>query len=135
MLVAEVSKRGELDIQMQLGVAMIALQGIEFKQTRVVIFAKMQMAFKKAARTKTSTDARNLTELRRGEHGILDHIDLPEEEARRLMEIGFLPGHSVVPAHSAPGGDPRVFRVDGSEVALRRETARKLILKASTARG
>lgn len=135
MLVAEVSKRSELDIQMQMGVAMMALQGIEFKQTRVVIFAKMQMAFKKVARTKTSSDARNLTELRRGEHGILDHIDLPEEEARRLMEIGFLPGHSVVPAHSAPGGDPRVFRVDGSEVALRRETARKLILKASTARG
>ena len=27
---------------------------------------------------------------------------------------------------SAPGGDPRVFQVDGSEVALRRETARRL---------
>src|SRR5690348_14216098 len=120
---------------MQLGVAMTALQGLEFKQTRVLIFAKMQMAFKKTARSKAHSHPRNLTELRRGEHGILDHIDLPEEEARRLMEIGFLPGHSVVPAHSAPGGDPRVFRVDGSEVALRRETARKLILKASTARG
>ena len=31
--------------------------------------------------------------------------------------------------HSAPGGDPRVFRVDGSEVALRRDTARRLILR------
>lgn len=124
-----------MGVQMQLGVAMTALQGLEFKQTRVLIFAKMQMAFKKTATTKAHSHPRNLTELRRGEHGILDHIDLPEEEARRLMEIGFLPGHSVVPAHSAPGGDPRVFRVDGSEVALRRETARKLILKVSTARG
>jgi ferrous iron transport protein A len=47
------------------------------------------------------------------------------------MELGFLPGHSVTPAHSAPfGGDPRVFRVDGSEIALRRETALHLILKS-----
>jgi cell division transport system permease protein len=29
-------------------------------------------------------------------------------------------------ARSAPGGDPKVFRVDGSEVALRRETAASL---------
>ena len=50
-------------------------------------------------------------------------------EATNLMELGFLPGHSITPGHSAPGGDPRVFRVDGSEVALRRETARKLILR------
>jgi ferrous iron transport protein A len=39
------------------------------------------------------------------------------------MELGFLPGHMVTPAHAAPGGDPRVFRVDGSEIALRRDTA------------
>ena len=48
---------------------------------------------------------------------------------RRLMELGFIPGTTVVAALSAPGGDPRVFRVDGSEIALRRETAAHLILK------
>jgi len=74
---------------------------------------------------------KNLTHLKRGETGILDRLDLPDAEARRLMELGFLPGHSVTPAHSAPfGGDPRVFRVDGSEIALRRETAAHIILKA-----
>jgi Fe2+ transport system protein FeoA len=30
---------------------------------------------------------------------------------------------------AAPGGDPRVFRVDGSEIALRRETAARLHLR------
>jgi Fe2+ transport system protein FeoA len=72
---------------------------------------------------------RDLTKLSRGETAILERIDLPESDARRLMELGFLPGHEITPAHSAPGGDPRVFRVDGSEVALRRETAQHLIVR------
>ena len=67
-----------------------------------------------------------LVDLVEGEQGVLDHIDLPEELARRLMELGFLPGHLVTAARGAPGGDPRVFRVDGSEIALRRETARRM---------
>lgn len=70
-----------------------------------------------------------LAHLKEGESGTLDRLDLPEDVARRLMELGFLPGHTVVPARSAPGGEPRVYRVDGSEVALRRETASRLILR------
>ena len=67
-----------------------------------------------------------LVDLRRGEHAILDRIDLPTDEARRLMELGFLPGTQVTAGRSAPGGDPRVFQVDGSEIALRSETAAHL---------
>ena len=63
-----------------------------------------------------------LADLVRGEQGILVRLDLPEDEARRLMELGFIPGSPVIAGRSAPGGDPRVFQVDGSEVALRRET-------------
>ena len=59
-----------------------------------------------------------------GDAGILDRIELPGDDARRLMELGFLPGARVTAGFSAPGGDPRVFQVDGSEIALRRETAR-----------
>jgi ferrous iron transport protein A len=73
--------------------------------------------------------ARSLLELRRGEQGILEHLDLPDDIARRLMELGFVPGSPVVAALSAPGGDPRVFRVDGSEIALRRETAARLVVR------
>lgn len=92
----------------------------------------MQTAVKKSNGKRHSL-AKNLTELKRGEYGILDHLDLPEDDARRLMEMGFLPGHEVTPGHAAPGGDPRVFQVDGSEIALRRETARCLILRAESA--
>jgi ferrous iron transport protein A len=127
----EVARRIGLGCQMQMAIATMMLQEVDFKETSSVIRLKMQMAFKKQPRTKPHESARNLTDLRRGEHGVLDRIDLPEDEARRLMEIGFLPGHTVIPAHAAPGGDPRVFRVDGTEVALRRETARKLLLRPS----
>jgi Fe2+ transport system protein FeoA len=70
-----------------------------------------------------------LVDLRRGDAAILDRIDLPGEEARRLMELGFLPGVRITAGFSAPGGDPRVFQVDGSEIALRRETARRLKIR------
>ncbi len=75
-------------------------------------------------------NAFTLAQLPQGESAVLDRLDLPEDIARRLMELGFLPGHVIVPARSAPGGNPRVYRVDGSEVALRRETASCLILRA-----
>jgi ferrous iron transport protein A len=45
------------------------------------------------------------------------------------MELGFLPGSEIVAGKTAPGGDPRVYRVDGSEIALRKETAVHLVLK------
>jgi ferrous iron transport protein A len=78
---------------------------------------------------------RTLAQLAEGEAGVLDRLDLPDDIARRLMELGFLPGHIIVPARSAPGGNPRVYRVDGSEVALRRETASRLILRPTKGPG
>ena len=74
---------------------------------------------------------RSLAELPEGETGILEALDLPEDVALRLMELGFLPGTSIVAGKAAPGGDPRVFKVDGSEIALRRETSSNMLLKLS----
>ncbi len=118
----------KMESQMQLDGAAMTPQNFEIIRFRFLYWFNMQTDVKKVA-SRVGPPPRNLNELRRGEHGVLERLDLPEDDARRLMELGFLPGHTVTPAHSAPGGDPRVFRVDGSEVALRRETARKLILK------
>ena len=78
---------------------------------------------------KRSVLPKSLVELRQGEQGVLDRLELPEDVSRRLMELGFLPGSIITAARSAPGGDPKVFRVDGSEIALRRETAVHLKLR------
>lgn len=70
-----------------------------------------------------------LSELRQGESAVIVDINLPDELAHRLMELGFLPGGRVEAARSAPGGGPRVFRVDGTEIALRRETAKHVTVR------
>jgi len=92
---------------------------------------EMQLSFNKggsaaAAAAVAPSATRRLADLREGEAAILEQIDLPVDFATRLMELGFLPGMLVTAARCAPGGDPRVFRVDGSEVALRKETALQL---------
>jgi ferrous iron transport protein A len=115
---------------------MFLAQDSEIKELWLVSWFKVQMSSKKVQRehharhtVRMNRTARNLTELKRGESGIIDRLDLPVEDATRLMEMGFVPGHTVTPSNAAPGGDPRVFQVDGSEIALRRETARRLLLR------
>ncbi|HEX4168050.1 MAG TPA: FeoA family protein [Bryobacteraceae bacterium] len=84
--------------------------------------------FKKKG-TSGNRTVHSLADLPIGQRCILHRLDLPADEARRLMELGFLPGTEIVPARRAPGGGPRVFRVDGSEVALRHATANCLIVR------
>ena len=92
----------------------------------------LQLIFKTAGDgtgTAGSSEPATLADLSEGQQGVLERLDAPEDIARRLMELGFLPGSIVTAARSAPGGDPRVFRVDGSEFALRRETAAHIRLR------
>ncbi len=92
----------------------------------------MQLIFNKrrpAPLPITQPQPATLLHLSEGEAGVVEALDVPGDIARRLMELGFLPGATVVAARSAPGGDPRVFRVDGSEVALRKETAARIRLQ------
>lgn len=55
-------------------------------------------------------------------------IDLPAELAEPLLERGLLPGCRICPVRSSPGGDP-IVSIDGSILALRRETADCLCVK------
>lgn len=64
-----------------------------------------------------------LDSLRVGQSAVVADFDLPDEIAERLMQMGMIPGVEVLAAHMAPAGDPVVYRVDGTEIALRRETA------------
>ena len=72
-----------------------------------------------------------LADLPAGATGTLAELRLRDEDAARLMVLGFIPGARIVMRRAAPGGDPVVYQVDGAEVAIRRETARCLILQES----
>ena len=82
-----------------------------------------------------TTSSPTLASLVVGDEAILERIELPADDAQRLMELGFLPGAAISAARGSPLGHTRVFRVDGSEVALRRETAACLILRAESSSG
>lgn len=64
-----------------------------------------------------------LAELREGDLAVLAGIDLPHQTAEHLMCLGFIPGVEVTVGKSGPGGDPRVYNVDGSNVALRSDVS------------
>jgi Fe2+ transport system protein FeoA len=73
-----------------------------------------------------------LFDLAVGESGILEDFNMPQTIAEHLMNLGFVPGLEVLVARSGPGGNPRVYRVDGTEVALRRDLSRCIAVRALT---
>ena len=62
----------------------------------------------------------------------LTHIDLPADQAEPLLERGVLPGCKICPVRSSPSGDP-IVSIDGSLLALRKETAECLCVRLISA--
>ena len=69
-----------------------------------------------------------LSDLRPGERARVRDLRLPRDIADHLLRLGLLPGAEVRLSGSGPGGDPKVFQVEGGEVALRCETARHILI-------
>jgi ferrous iron transport protein A len=67
-----------------------------------------------------------LSDLRVGESAVLSDLEVAPPVAEHLMNLGFVPGLVVQVLRSGPGGDPRVYRVDGTEVAMRRDLSRHI---------
>lgn len=66
-----------------------------------------------------------VSELMVGQRGIIkDFIDdlLP----LKLMEMGCLPGNEVQLLHLAPFSDPMYLNINGSHLAIRKETAAQI---------
>ncbi len=84
------------------------------------------MTFKFSRKRTRRADA--LSELRPGERARVRDLKLPRPIADHLLRLGLLPGAEVTLSGSGPSGDPKVYQVDGCEVALRRETARHILI-------
>ncbi len=70
-----------------------------------------------------------LSDLHQGDTALLGEFDLAPQVADHLMNLGFIPGTEVTVAQSGPGGDPRVYRVDRTEVALRRDLSERIAVE------
>lgn len=60
--------------------------------------------------------------------GIVEELILPDEVQHHLMHMGFVPEARVLAVRRAPAGDPTVYAIDGFEIALRRDTARGILI-------
>jgi ferrous iron transport protein A len=73
---------------------------------------------------------RSLDTLPVGVAATIAAFDADDVVARRLFDLGFMPGEPVVPLRRAPLGDPLMFRVGGIEIVLRRAEARRILVAA-----
>lgn len=60
-----------------------------------------------------------LRALRPGEQAVVTALQNEEEMARRLKELGFIPGTVVTCVARSPAGDPAAYLVRGAVIALR----------------
>jgi Fe2+ transport system protein FeoA len=72
-----------------------------------------------------------LADIPLGQEVELDRIELPEADMEALLERGVLPGCRLCPIRKSPFGDP-IVRVEGTVLALRRETASCLCVRRLT---
>jgi Fe2+ transport system protein FeoA len=65
-----------------------------------------------------------LDALRTGQKGIISHISDEAGLKMRLLELGFVAGSPVAFLMSTPFGDPGIYSLRGTSIALRKNEAR-----------
>lgn len=69
-----------------------------------------------------------LSQLKTGERGMIKGFESSELELK-LMEMGCLPGETVVVEQVAPLGDPISIRIAGYSLSLRKNEANQILLE------
>lgn len=70
-----------------------------------------------------------LCDLKPGERGIIVAVEGADTVTARLLEMGLLPGESVLQIGTAPMGDPIEFSVYGYRISLRRGEAARVCIE------
>ncbi|WP_299883962.1 FeoA family protein [uncultured Lacinutrix sp.] len=68
-----------------------------------------------------------LADLKRGEKGIISDVS-SELIPLKLLEMGCLPGNNVELVQVAPFADPMYLNINGSHLAIRKETAIHILI-------
>jgi Fe2+ transport system protein FeoA len=59
----------------------------------------------------------------------IETLEGPQEDCRRLLDLGFTPGEDVLVAQCAPLGEPLVVRIRGALLALRKREAAWILVR------
>ena len=70
-----------------------------------------------------------VAQLRPGQKGIIEEFSIDEVPVK-LLELGCLPGNTVEMVQVAPLKDPIYINVNGTHIAIRKEMANRIALKA-----
>ena len=69
-----------------------------------------------------------VADLNKGESGIITDSS-SESIPLKLLEMGCLPGNKVKLLHLAPYADPLYLNINGSHLAIRKETAELILIE------
>lgn len=69
-----------------------------------------------------------VADLKKGERGIITDIS-SEAIPLKLLEMGCLPGNFVELVQVAPFADPMYLNINGSHLAIRKETAALILIE------
>lgn len=64
-----------------------------------------------------------LTDLKLGEKGKIVSLELVGVSKRRLMDMGVLPGETIIVEKIAPMGDPIDVKIKGYQLSFRKQEA------------
>lgn len=82
-----------------------------------------------------STRYTTLLELKPKESAWVRDIQGEQEMRRHLLDLGFVPGSRVTAIRRSPFGDPTVYEIRGTMIALRKEQASQIrIIGSQSAR-
>ena len=70
-----------------------------------------------------------LSELQLGESGQVVRVEGMEEQRRRLMDLGVIPGTIIAAEMASPMGDPTAYRIRGALIALRKDQAGLIVIE------
>ena len=69
-----------------------------------------------------------LADLKRGEQGIIKYVSSIHIPLK-LLEMGCLPGNAVELVQVAPFADPMYLNINGTHLAIRKETAIHIVIE------
>jgi len=72
---------------------------------------------------KKTSNPTNLSRLEKGNIGVVASIQGTQAISMRLLETGFIPGTPVKMITKTPFGDPIIYELRGTQIALRIEEA------------